>query len=66
MSHKRFRAAYDFLLLREQAGEDCQQLGATWTQMQEEHGPIVVNTQDDEPPPRRRRRGGRRRPPPAP
>jgi len=65
MSHKRFRAAYDFLLLREQAGEDCEQLGATWTQMQEEHGPIVVNTQDDEPPPRRRRRG-RRRPPPAP
>jgi poly(A) polymerase len=42
MSKRRFRAAYDFLLLREQAGEDCGGLGATWTHMQEAHGPIVV------------------------
>ncbi len=31
----RFRAAYDFLLLREQSGEDCQGLGAWWTAFQE-------------------------------
>lgn len=64
MSQRRFRAAYDFLLLREQAGEDCDGLGATWTQLQEEHGPItpvtdVFETEDRGP--RRRRRGGRRR-----
>jgi poly(A) polymerase len=64
MSKRRFRAAYDFLLLREQAGEDCGELGATWTRMQEEHGPIVVTeTEEDRrgDAPRRRRRGGRRR-----
>ena len=30
----KFRAGYDFLLLREQAGEDCQQLGQWWTEYQ--------------------------------
>ncbi len=34
MNHKRFRAAYDFLLLREQAGEDLEGLGAWWTEYQ--------------------------------
>ena len=34
MSHKRFRAAYDFVLLREQAGEDLQGLGQWWTEFQ--------------------------------
>ena len=33
----RFRAAYDFLLLREQAGEDIKGLGQWWTQYQTEH-----------------------------
>ena len=62
LSHPRFRAAYDFLLLREQAGEETGGLGAAWTQLQEEHGPVPVSTaRDDAPPPRRRRRGGRRR-----
>lgn len=61
MSKRRFRAAYDFLLLREQAGEDCGGLGATWTRLQEEHGPVeIIDTPEDRPP-RRRRRGGRRR-----
>ncbi|WOJ91859.1 polynucleotide adenylyltransferase PcnB [Congregibacter variabilis] len=65
MSKRRFRAAYDFLLLREQAGEDCAGLGATWTRLQEEHGPIeIVDSPEDHRPPRRRRRGGRRRPAP--
>ncbi|MGQ9425776.1 polynucleotide adenylyltransferase PcnB [Gilvimarinus sp. F26214L] len=35
LSHPRFRAAYDFLLLREQAGEDHQGLGQWWTTFQE-------------------------------
>jgi poly(A) polymerase len=33
-SHKRFRAAFDFLLLREQSGEDLHGLGAWWTTYQ--------------------------------
>ncbi|MCB1649292.1 MAG: polynucleotide adenylyltransferase PcnB [Gammaproteobacteria bacterium] len=33
-SHPRFRAAYDFLLLREEAGEDLQGLGQWWTDFQ--------------------------------
>jgi poly(A) polymerase len=35
VDHRRFRAAYDFLLLREQAGEDTGDLGSWWTQFQE-------------------------------
>lgn len=34
LEHPRFRAAYDFLLLREQAGEDLGGLGAWWTRFQ--------------------------------
>ncbi len=34
VDHKRFRAAYDFLLLREQAGEDIGDLGQWWTEFQ--------------------------------
>lgn len=33
-NHPRFRAAYDFLLLREAAGEDLQGLGQWWTEYQ--------------------------------
>ena len=34
VEHRRFRAAYDFLLLREQSGEDTGDLGAWWTEFQ--------------------------------
>ncbi len=34
LEHKRFRAAYDFLLLREQAGEDVKDKGEWWTRFQ--------------------------------
>lgn len=34
VEHRRFRAAYDFLLLREQAGEETEGLGAWWTEFQ--------------------------------
>lgn len=33
-SHQRFRAAYDFLLLREEAGEELAGAGAWWTRFQ--------------------------------
>lgn len=33
-NHPRFRAAYDFLLLREESGEDLQGLGQWWTDYQ--------------------------------
>lgn len=36
LAHPRFRAAYDFLLLREEAGEDLGGLGQWWTDFQ--HG----------------------------
>lgn len=35
MAHPRFRAAYDFLLLRGVAGEDINELGEWWTNYQE-------------------------------
>lgn len=35
VDHRRFRAAYDFLLLREQAGEETGGLGAWWTDYQQ-------------------------------
>lgn len=35
VDHRRFRAAYDFLLLREQAGEETGGLGQWWTDFQE-------------------------------
>ena len=35
VEHRRFRAAYDFLLLREQAGEETGDLGAFWTEFQQ-------------------------------
>jgi poly(A) polymerase len=34
LDHPRFRAAYDFLLMREDAGEDLQGLGQWWTNYQ--------------------------------
>lgn len=35
LRHRRFRAAYDFLLLREEAGKDLDGLGQWWTDYQE-------------------------------
>jgi poly(A) polymerase len=60
MAHPRFRAAYDFLLLRADAGEADRELADWWTAYQDADA--------DAPPPappgsasRRSRRGGRRR-----
>ena len=37
IGHARFRAAYDFVLLREQAGEHLNDAGIWWTEYQKEH-----------------------------
>ncbi len=64
LSHRRFRAAYDFLILREEAGEDLDELGKFWTELQEKN-PDVVPAPDadrEEAPRRPRRRHRRKRP----
>lgn len=56
-AHPRFRAAYDFVLLREQAGEKLHGLGKWWTSYQdsEEYKQIAANKQPEERRPRKRR-----------
>lgn len=58
--HPRFRAGYDFLLLREQSGENLDGLGQWWTDYQEsdEHSQrsMTSNTKKHEHGPRPRRR----------
>ena len=74
LTHPRFRAAYDFLLLRVEAGEEDPELGRWWTEIQEiplEERQRRVDALAEESGPsdgggRRRRRGGRRRRRPAP
>lgn len=63
LSHPRFRAAYDFLLLRAQAGEVEQALADWWTQLQAEQGqadegaiPFEQDALESAVPRRRRRR----------
>ncbi len=60
LSHPRFRAAYDFLLLREQAGEDLDGAGHWWTQLQAGEEPAAPRSSDEDSAPVRRRR--RRKP----
>jgi poly(A) polymerase len=64
LSHRRFRAAYDFLLLREEAGEDLDELGKFWTELQEKNPDVVPDPAADreEAPRRPRRRRRRKRP----
>ncbi|MBR9909528.1 MAG: polynucleotide adenylyltransferase PcnB [Gammaproteobacteria bacterium] len=61
--HPRFRAAYDFLLMREQAGENLQGLGAWWTHYQEAGADerLQMASRLDKGKPKRRRT--RKRPP---
>jgi len=67
MSHARFRAAYDFLLLRAGESEEIRELGQWWTHAQDLPEPELAEQLDAAPRPaaaprkRRRRRGGRRR-----
>lgn len=56
-SHPRFRAAYDFLLLREEAGEDLGGRGEWWTQFQlSDTGQAMARTNHEIRPAKRRRR----------
>lgn len=60
-NHPRFRAAYDFLLLREEAGEDLGGRGEWWTKFQLGDTKLnIESVQKDRPAPRKRRR--RRKP----
>lgn len=61
MGHPRFRAGYDFLLLREESGEDAGGMGAWWTNYQDadEGQRIHMLEQLSARPKRRRRRRGR-------
>ena len=59
LAHPRFRAAYDFLLLRVEAGDAPEELGQWWTEVQTREG----QEPGERPPrdqPRRRRRRRRR------
>lgn len=58
LSHPRFRAAYDFLLIRHAAGEPLEHMAALWTQAQEDMDDIPAPPRDaprSRPPMRRRR-----------
>ena len=68
LAHPRFRAAYDFLLLRAESGEADPELATWWTSMQasgagegEGEVPPPLPEAEAEPRKRRSRRGGRRR-----
>lgn len=56
IEHPRFRAAYDFLVLRERAGEDLGGLGDWWTQFQVKNPVPTKKTQARRFNPRQRRR----------
>jgi poly(A) polymerase len=56
LEHKRFRAAYDFLLLRSQCGETPQEVADWWTRIQE-----LPESERSDAFGSKRRRGGRRR-----
>ncbi|MEN8822516.1 MAG: polynucleotide adenylyltransferase PcnB [Abyssibacter sp.] len=58
-AHPRFRAAYDFLLLRTAAGEEDPELAQWWTDYQEGQAPTPPASSER---PKRRRRRRRRRP----
>ncbi len=61
VEHRRFRAAYDFLLLREQAGENTGNLGSWWTEFQQL--PLeqrILQAEQDKSPRSGRRSRGRR------
>lgn len=62
LASRRFRAAYDLLLLREQAGEDLDDAGAFWTEQQTLYPDLVGSAPDTGERPTRKRRPRNRRP----
>jgi poly(A) polymerase len=69
LEHQRFRAAYDFLLLRAGESEDIRELGQWWTEAQEmpsdeladQLGAAAPRSGTSTRKRRRRRRGGRKK-----
>src|SRR5690606_4054706 len=61
MAHPRFRAAYDFLVLRAGSGEADPELADFWTKMQEGDAATQQALLSTAPAEKKRRRGGRRR-----
>jgi len=62
LAHPKFRAAYDFLLLRAQAGEEVQELAHWWTEFQQEHSDLLNSNQGRKTAGRSRRHKVHRRP----
>ena len=65
VEQSRFRAAYDFLLIREAAGEDCDGLGYWWTKYQQMDADERASLASKVPAakrPRRRKRPGKPKP----
>jgi poly(A) polymerase len=62
LGHPRFRAAYDFLLLRAEAGEVSKELGDWWTDFQETNPQEQVQATTRARPRKRRRNRSRRKP----
>ena len=62
LTHPRFRACYDFLVLRAEAGDAQMELADWWTRFQEvdEETRKTMLLQDETPKKKRRRRGGRK------
>jgi poly(A) polymerase len=72
LRHPRFRAAYDFLLLREQSGEHLDNMGKWWTELQRanpnveiDHSLLSEEGDDERSAPRKKRRRRPRKRPPA-
>lgn len=64
LNHPRFRAAYDFLLLREESGEDLSGCGEWWTNFQLGDTKTQSEMREKIAGPRNRKRRRRRRSPP--
>ena len=62
LANRRFRAAYDLLLLREESGEKLGDAGAFWTEQQKLNPDLVGSAPAKEENPARRRPRRRRRP----
>ena len=62
LGHPRFRAAYDFLLLRAEAGELHQELCDWWTEFQVENPDVIAQAASRAAPKKRPRRRPRKKP----
>ena len=61
LEHPKFRAAYDFLMLRAQAGEEVQELVDWWTEFQIENSDLLANLASRRSTSRSRRKNSKKR-----